>query len=586
MKKPKHVVFSFIRYSFHLYKPYYFALFLSSILTASTTILSAYTLSLLIQCMETKNFQQTLVVSLILVGIEIILGLLTSFCKYLLSTYQAKMEEVIDHAITNKVLSLPFQYLEDPYYMELRKDAAFGINNMGAIYMLFQSFADCLSSIISMIGLAAIIMSFDWLLMIVLLGGIILTTILIILSSKAQAHFFKSLLGINYRYGYYMNTLLSQTNCKDLRLYSTYDLLFDHFCEHGKQVSTDFQKIEIKMGFFESTLSFVRYVEMAIVYILVGLRVLTKHLPISSFTLTISSAIQFSDCVTKILSSGSTYIRSTLYIKPMMELLSIEEVSNAGETVLTEINEIRFEHVTFKYPNTEKIILDDVSFTFEKNQKISIVGLNGAGKTTIIKLLCRLYEPTSGVIYINDLPISRYERSSYMEKMSAVFQDYKLFAYSISENIRPGISLEEAEEVAKKVGMHDVIEDLPKKYESTLSKSYEEDGIELSGGQRQKIAIARSLAKNADLLILDEPTSALDPLAEAEIYQNFNELADHKMAIYISHRMSSSIFCDKILVIDGGKVSDFDTHDHLMQKKDSLYYQLFTTQAKNYELNE
>lgn len=240
--------------------------------------------------------------------------------------------------------------------------------------------------------------------------------------------------------------------------------------------------------------------------------------------------------------------------------------------------------MTFSYPKTKKVILNDISFKVNKGEKISVVGLNGAGKTTIVKLLCLLYDVNQGEIIVNGKEIHSYNTVSYMKLISAVFQDYKLFAYSILENIRPGISLEEAKKLCSEVGIADKIESLPYQYESTMKKGFDEKGIELSGGQQQKIAIARALANEGSLLILDEPTSALDPLAEAEIYENFNELAKNKTAIYISHRMSSSIFCDKILVLDGGVITDFDSHQNLMKKKDSLYYKLFTTQAKNYQV--
>lgn len=233
-----------------------------------------------------------------------------------------------------------------------------------------------------------------------------------------------------------------------------------------------------------------------------------------------------------------------------------------------------------------KLVLNDISFEINKNEKISIVGLNGAGKTTIVKLLCRLYEATEGQIYINDIPINEYENHSYISLVSAVFQDYKLFSYSILDNIRPNISKEEAKEIATSVGIIDKIESLNNGFNSIIGKSYDKDGVEMSCGQRQKIAIARALAKDASLLIMDEPTSALDPLAEADIYENFNNLALNKTAIYISHRMSSSIFCDKILVLDGGVITDYDSHKNLMKNKESLYYKLFTSQSKNYNMDK
>ncbi len=233
------------------------------------------------------------------------------------------------------------------------------------------------------------------------------------------------------------------------------------------------------------------------------------------------------------------------------------------------------------------MVLDNISFSLKAGERISIVGLNGAGKTTLIKLLCRLYKPLKGTIYINDINIEEYDAESYRRQITAVFQDFQMFAYSISENVT-GVEIMDAEkltQILKQVGIYEKVMSLPKQEKTPLNKAYDEEGTELSGGEMQKLAIARALYKDASLVILDEPTSALDPLAEAEIYQHFNDLIHDKTAIYISHRMSSSVFCDRILIIDGGKAVDYDTHHNLMQKKDSLYYKLFMAQAKNYQID-
>lgn len=205
----------------------------------------------------------------------------------------------------------------------------------------------------------------------------------------------------------------------------------------------------------------------------------------------------------------------------------------------------------------------------------------------MIKLICRLYQPTKGKILINGRDIFEYDHKSYMDKIAAVFQDYKLFAFSIDENItckEINADPERTRTIIKEVGLKEKIDDLPDGLSSLYGKAYDDKGIEMSGGEGQKIAIARALYKDASLIILDEPTSALDPLAEAEIYEHFNSMVGDKTAIYISHRMSSSVFCDRILVIEGGKISAYDTHENLLKNKDSLYAKLFNSQAANYEL--
>ena len=190
-------------------------------------------------------------------------------------------------------------------------------------------------------------------------------------------------------------------------------------------------------------------------------------------------------------------------------------------------------------------------------------------------------------ILVNGKDIRGYEFHSYMKELAAVFQDYRLFAFGIDENISSrgaGEDEERVKQIASQVGLKEKLEELPQGIHTLLGKAYDVEGTELSGGQEQKIAIARALYKNASLIILDEPTSALDPLAEAEIYEKFNDLAGGKTAFYISHRMSSSVFCDKVLVIDGGRVVDFDSHERLMQKE-GLYKRMFEAQAENYAVS-
>ena len=232
-------------------------------------------------------------------------------------------------------------------------------------------------------------------------------------------------------------------------------------------------------------------------------------------------------------------------------------------------------------------ILNNITLTINDGDRIGLLGLNGAGKSTLVKLICRMYQADSGEILVNGRNIYDYDYLSYMNVISAVFQDYKLFNFSIEENIscrETGADENRVNYLVEQVGMKEKIDELPEGIASRFGKEYDEEGVELSGGQGQKIAIARALYKKASMVILDEPASALDPIAEAEIYEKFNSLVEDKTAIYISHRMSSSVFCDKILIIDGGTVSDFDTHENLMKKTDSLYYKLFHSQAENYKL--
>ena len=221
---------------------------------------------------------------------------------------------------------------------------------------------------------------------------------------------------------------------------------------------------------------------------------------------------------------------------------------------------------------------------FDIGKRLAVVGMNGSGKTTFIKLLCRLYDPTEGVILLNGIDIRKYNYREYMDIFSVVFQDFKLFALKLGENVAASVSYEQDRVVdcLEKAGFSERLAKLENGIETYLYKDYQKDGVEVSGGEAQKIAIARALYKDAPFIVLDEPTAALDPIAEAEIYSKFDEIAGDKTAIYISHRLSSCKFCDEILVFHKGAVIQQGTHEELVADTQGKYHELWHAQAQYY----
>lgn len=246
--------------------------------------------------------------------------------------------------------------------------------------------------------------------------------------------------------------------------------------------------------------------------------------------------------------------------------------------------DIEFRNVTFRYAGSEEDALKNISLSLKVGERLAVVGKNGSGKTTFIKLLCRLYDPSEGEIRMNDFNIRKYDYRQYLDIFSVVFQDYNLLAVPLGNNVASGAvwDREKAERVLDEVGFGKRYEEMPRGLETPLYKNFDEDGVNISGGEAQKIALARALYRDAPFIILDEPTAALDPVAEAEIYARFNEIVGDKTAIYISHRLSSCRFCDKIAVFDKGRIVQVGTHEELLADEKGVYSELWHAQAQYY----
>jgi len=246
--------------------------------------------------------------------------------------------------------------------------------------------------------------------------------------------------------------------------------------------------------------------------------------------------------------------------------------------------EIEFHDVSFRYPDTENFVLKNFNLKLHVGERLAVVGMNGSGKTTMIKLLCRLYDPDEGMITLNGIDIKKYDYNEYMGIFSVVFQDFHLFSFSLGQNVAADSSYDRDKLLTclSKAGIDKRVESMPKGIETALYKNFDEDGVEISGGEAQKIAIARALYKDTPFIILDEPTAALDPVAEYEVYSKLNEIVENKTAIFISHRLSSCRFCHDISVFHEGQLIQRGTHDDLVADETGKYYELWNAQAQYY----
>lgn len=575
----------FISLTFKLRPVFYLLSLFEALIQTSRLVFGLYATKLIIDSVMASQFEQTLWIAGALVLLQLLLNLLSKAFDQLRHTERNELVHRINQLIAESIMKFQYDKLEDPYCLDLRERAKFAYDNQGVAWQLLYLVTRFISIAISLASLGVVLFMFDIWLVVALGVVLILNFISFSLSNRTQISLTNQMIPVNRKFGYYLNTLLSPENAKDYRFSNMDELIHEKASAFTYEATGWIKNLFFMQGMFSWVNDVINYLLMGFTYIYIAVKTIAGEVLLSDFIFYTGTVLSVSNELVNLVGAYAELKRNTEWIKPFFELLEVpqENHDDAHKLSLERIETIEFDDVSFKYPKTDTMILNHVSFKINKGEKISVVGLNGAGKTTLVKLLSRLYKPTNGKILINGIDIWEYKHHDYMEKLAAVFQDYKIFAYSITENIAGKLDHEGAYDAASKVSLSQKIKSLPKGMESTYSKSLYQDGIELSGGEQQKIAIARALYKGSDLIILDEPTAALDPLAEAEIYEHFNELVKDKTAIYISHRMSSSVFCDKILVLNHGVVEDYLPHKQLMKKKESLYYKLFTTQAQNYQ---
>jgi len=569
-------------------------LIINSICGAAKTILNTVLPMLLVnELLGARNTESLIFYSGLIVLNNVGMTLLENLFARFMKVEEIKTSRGMLKLMSEKIMNLEYSYLENPTYLDLKERAVFAINNQDAIANCIKAIAEVFSMALTLTGLLAILATLGPVLIVVLVIGIVLVLYIYSRISKEQMELMQEIVPINRRYGYYFGLATNKDVQKETRLYNMEKMITDRILNFSGDTCDVFEKIQKDMGKAMGQMSAVSEAVAAFSYGYVGLRTLTTTfgpmLSIGALTMYVSATINFSTMATKFGEAIVSLLQFMGFLEPYMEFMSLaEETKQPGKIPFEgDVETVEFRNVTFTYPKAEKPVLKNITFSIHKGEKISIVGLNGAGKSTLVKLICRMYQTDSGEILVNGRNIYDYEYFSYMNTISAVFQDYRLFNFTIAENISCQQKNADRDEISRliyEVGLQEKVAELKDGIDSRFGKDYDEDGIEMSGGQGQKVAIARALYKKASMVILDEPASALDPIAEAEIYEKFNGLVEDKTALYISHRMSSSVFCDKILIIDGGTVADYDTHENLMKKTDSLYYKLFMSQAENYKL--
>lgn len=389
------------------------------------------------------------------------------------------------------------------------------------------------------------------------------------------------------RFDYYYNLCRDFSAAKDIRLYGFTDyfmLAVAKIIYELEAVNQKFARQNIKVGGTRALLNLLREL---VAYVYLTYLVCSSRLSVSDFIFYFGIITGFSNWIMNAVYQYSNLERCCNDCAAFREFAeSTDENDNKPDIDFKGIESIEFQNVSFKYQSAEKSTINNMSFKVNKGENIAIVGENGAGKTTAVKLLCGLYYPTSGKILINGKSNRDFSGNSYFNLFSAVFQDYYFMPMTIAENICTTSNYDKQKLFAafEKAGISDKINTLPDKEKSYMIKDVYKNAVDFSGGEKQKLLLAKAIYKNAPVLILDEPTAALDPIAENELYLKYNEITSNKISFFISHRLSSTRFCDRILFIKDGRIAESGTHEELMALKGS-YYRMYQIQSYYYKEN-
>lgn len=486
-----------------------------------------------------------------------------------------------------KLVEMDYKYVEDASFYETY-DRALEANNSndngveGVYHKLFTTPAVFITSILFSIWIGRVSI---WILLSLILNVVANLWI----QRKVNEYEYsmkKELSRQNRRKRYYYETTHDFSFGKEIRLYNLKNRVLENYNkEIQKYIDLNklIKKKEFTLGFLGL---FTLFINQAALYGILIWKVV-HGMSIADFSMYLALILQLSLLLNTLIEDISFIYRESLYVYDFFKFLDTDlgEVGGEKKAIEKDTLEIEFKNVSFKYPKTDNYIFENLNFKIPKGQRLAIVGLNGAGKSTLVKLITGLYDVDEGEILINGIPIKDFNKKELYSMFSVVFQEVNILAFTLAENIActsENIDINRVYEVLDKVGLKDKVDSFPKGLEQMMLKIIDENGIELSGGESQKLVIARALYKNGNMVIMDEPTSALDALAEAEIYKDFSELVENKTSIYISHRLSSTKFCDVIALFDKRGLIEYGTHEELMEKRGE-YYKMFTIQGKYYQ---
>lgn len=503
-------------------------------------------------------------------------------------------EKVVRHVklqIMNKAKEVDLAAFDRPEFYEKLENANREAGSR-PIHVLSSTF-DAISKLISLISYVIVLVTAPdmWWVAIIMVIISVPTALISFSYRKKNFNYMRRRSKDRRQMNYYSDIMVNKDMVKEIRMFDLGDRFTDRFDDVFDNYYAGIRKLIVRENFWLITTTVLSSMANCVFFAMIAYNVFTGNIQIGDYSLYTGALTSIATNVASLISVSASVYEGTLFIDNLISFMKEKPTVVPSSDTPVKVahggaHTIEFRNVSFRYPGTDKDVLKNINLTLRPGETAVLVGLNGAGKTTFIKLLTRLYDPTEGEIFLDGKNLKEYDVKDLYSMFGIIFQDFGKYAVDVSENIRFGdIGGEHGEDdvvtAAVSANADDFISRLPHGYETPLMRYFEQDGIELSIGQWQKLAIARAFYSTSDILILDEPTASLDPMAEQEIFNQFDILRKDKTTIFVSHRLSSATVASKIIVLEYGELIEEGTHKELMEKH-GKYYELFSTQARRY----
>lgn len=522
-------------------------------------------------------------------SLAILMGL-QEYLDRLIYWNKLKMNVFFLHMVTIKGLTTDYRNQENEHFRKLQSESFASCNGNYSYYaQIYDAGVLFFSNLLGFTAFTGILITLNPLLIVFLC----VTTFISFLLNRRILRWVDTNNEEKVSYEQKMQYIVSASNdmqaAKDIRLYHMTTWMDQLYKENMRGLLGWYRKYTAKLFGVSAVDSSLTFFREGVTYLVLILMVLENRISVADFVLYFNVVAGFSTWLSSMLGQINSLERLSLAMSRFRAYLEYPESYRREEGIPVAKTglpgKITLEHVNFRYTEDGESILKDINLELNPGEHLAVVGLNGAGKTTLVKLMCGLIEPVSGRILYDGVDIRKYNRNQYYGLFGAVFQDYSILPVTIeeivAESVDEKVETKRVEECLKQAGLWDKIATLKQGSRTRYDKAFWDDGINLSGGETQKLLLARALYRQSPVVILDEPTAALDPIAENRLYEKYNEMMVNKTTVFISHRLASTRFCDRILLIDGGKISEQGTHEQLLAQK-GMYYKLFETQAKYY----